>query len=212
VIRLYDYLPSGNGYKVRLLLTQLGIDFELVPLDIKTGATHTEEVLALNPNGKIPTLVLADGRPLAESHAMLAYFGEGTAFVPVDAYERAKMWQWMCFEQYSLEPFIGTLRYWRSSLGRSPEEIGAERYREKLDGGHRALGILDGALVGQGWLVGSAYSLADIALYAYTHVAAEGDFELSRFPNILAWCERVRAQPRHVPITHVPGSRPGSRS
>ncbi|MCA9512065.1 MAG: glutathione S-transferase family protein [Myxococcota bacterium] len=207
MIRLYDYLPSGNGYKVRLLLAQLGIEHEVVELDIAAGETHTAAFLALNPNGKIPAVELGDGRALAESHAILQYFGEGTSFVPVDAYERAQMWQWMCFEQYSLEPFIGTLRYWRHSLGRSPAAIGEERYREKLDGGHRALGILDAALADRAWLVASAYTLADIALYAYTHVADEGDFELARFPHVLAWHERVRAQPRHVPITHAEGSR-----
>ena len=201
MIRLYDYLPSGNGYKVRLLLTQLGIAYRLEELDIKTGATREPWFLEINPNGKVPAIVLGDGRALCESHAILGYFGEGTAFVPADPYERARMWQWMCFEQYSLEPFVGTLRYWRSSLGRTRAEIGEERYREKLDGGHRALAILDARLAGRDWLVAGAYTLADIALYAYTHVADEGDFELDRFAHVRAWHERVRAQPRHLPIT-----------
>jgi glutathione S-transferase len=203
VIKLYDYLPSGNGYKVRLLLTQLGHPYELVQLDITKGVTREPEFLAKNPNGKVPTVELDDGRFLFESHAILFYFGEGTRFVPADAYERARMWQWMCFEQYSLEPFIGTLRFWRVSQGRSPQQIGEERYREKLDGGHRALGILDEHLRGREWLAAGAYSLADIALYAYTHVADEGDFELARFPEVIAWHERVRAQPDHLPITRA---------
>lgn len=203
MIRLYDYLPSGNGYKVRLLLTQLGHPYELVQLDITKGVTREPEFLAKNPNGKVPTVELDDGRFLFESHAILFYFGEGTRFVPADAYERARMWQWMCFEQYSLEPFIGTLRFWRVSQGRSPQQIGEERYREKLDGGHRALGILDEHLRGREWLAGGAYSLADISLYAYTHVADEGDFELARFPELIAWHERVRAQPDHLPITRA---------
>jgi glutathione S-transferase len=203
VIKLYDYLPSGNGYKVRLLLTQLGHPYELVQLDITKGVTREPEFLAKNPNGKVPTVELDDGRFLFESHAILFYFGEGTRFVPADAYERARMWQWMCFEQYSLEPFIGTLRFWRVSQGRSPQQIGEERYREKLDGGHRALGILDEHLRGREWLAAGAYSLADIALYAYTHVADEGDFELARFPEVIAWHERVRAQPEHLPITRA---------
>jgi len=203
VIRLYDYLPSGNGYKVRLLLTQLDLPFELVQLDIKLGASREPGFLAKNPNGKIPAVELDDCRVLCESHAILSYFAEGTSFVPADAYQRAQMWQWMCFEQYSLEPFIGTLRYRLGSLGQSPDEIGRERYGEKLAGGHRALGILDAHLTERDWVSAGAYTLADVALYAYSHVADEGDFELARFPAILAWHERVRGQPRYVPITHA---------
>ena len=201
MIRLYDYLPSGNGYKVRLLLTQLGTPYELVRLDIKTGVTREPDYLERNPIGKIPAVQLDDGRHLAESHAILSYFAEGTPFVPADAYEHAQMWQWMCFEQYSLEPCIGTLRYWRASLGQTPGQIGLDRYREKLDGGHSALVILEAEVSQRDWLVAGAYTLADIALYAYTHVAEEGDFELDRFPAVRAWHERVRRQPKHIPIT-----------
>lgn len=203
MIHLYDYLPSGNGYKIRLLLTQLGIDYEVTQLNLAAGDTREPAFLAKNPNGKIPTVELEDGRMLFESHAIASYFAEGTSFVPADRYERALMWQWMCFEQYSLEPCIGTLRYWRSSLGQTPEEIGEARYREKLDGGHRALGILDAQLAGREWVATGSYGLADIALYAYSHVAEEGDFELARFPNVVAWHERVRQQPRHIPITQA---------
>ena len=117
---LYDYLPSGNGYKVRLLFRALEIEHELVLLDLTRGETRTPEFLAMNPNGRVPLVRLADGRYLAESHAILGYFAEGSALVPEDRYERALMHQWMCFEQYSLEPFIGTLRFWRSSLGQMP--------------------------------------------------------------------------------------------
>ena len=202
-MRLYDYLPSGNGYKVRLLLTQLGVDFEFVDLDITQGVTREPDFLARNPNGKVPTVELDDGRHLSESHAILWYFGEGSQFVPVDRYERAVMWQWMCFEQYSLEPFIGTLRYWRRSLGQSREEIGEERYREKYDGGVRALGILDARLDGRDFVATASYGLADIALYAYTHVAEGADIDLAAFPNVGAWFERVRSQPRHFPITQA---------
>ena len=127
MLRLYDYLPSGNGYKVRLLLHQLGRPFELVRLDITRGETRTPEFLARNPNGKIPLLELEPGKWLVESHAILAYLAEGSDFIPSARYERALMWQWMCFEQYSLEPFIGTLRYWRASLGQTPEQIGTSR-------------------------------------------------------------------------------------
>jgi len=203
MIKLYDYLPSGNGYKVRLLLSQLGLPYQLVLLDIKTGITREPAFLAKNANGKVPTVEFEDGRRLSESHAILTFFAEETRFVPVDAYERAQMWQWMCFEQYSLEPCIGTLRFWRCSLGRSADEIGEERYREKLDGGYRALGILNEHLSDREWMAGSAYSLADISLYAYTHVAGEGDYELGRFPEVLVWLERVRSQPQHIPITRA---------
>jgi glutathione S-transferase len=147
------------------------------------------------------------GRFLAESHAICLYFAEKTAFVPRERFERAQMHQWLCFEQYSLEPFIGTLRFWRHSLHRTPEELG-EAYRTKLDGGYRALGILEGALEKEPFLVGGRYGLADVALYAYTHVAGEGDFELSRFPAVGAWHERVRSEPGHVPIDWRPEDRP----
>ena len=206
-VRLFDYLPSGNGYKVRLVLHQLGIPFSLVPVDIVRGESRTPEFLAMNPNGKIPTCEVTPGRFLAESHAICLYFAEDSPLVPKDRFERAQMLQWMGFEQYSLEPFVGTLRFWRHSLHRTPEEIG-EEYRTKLEGGHRALGILEQALGGADFLVGGRYGLADVALYAYTHVAEEGDFELSRFPAVRAWHERVRSQPGHVPIDWTPEGGP----
>ncbi len=201
MIRLYDYLPSGNGYKVRLALRQLGIPFELVELDLTQAAARTPEFLALNPNGKIPVVELEPGRVLAESHAILWYFAEGSKLVPDDRYQRALVWQWLCFEQYSLEPFIGVARFWLHSEGRTPAELGA-RLDEKLAGGHRALGVLEQALRGREFLVGEGYSLADIGLYAYTHVAEEGGFELSRYPALRDWLGRVRAQPDHVPISY----------
>ena len=203
-LRLYDYLPSGNGYKARLLFAKLGIAYELVLLDIKRGESRTPEFLAKNPNGRIPIVEFADGRVLAESHAILGYFGEGSALVPDDAFERARMWQWMCFEQYSLEPFIGTLRFWRASLGQSPEAIGGARYDEKIAGGHAALGVLEDAVAAGPFVLGDRMSLADLALYAYSHVAEEGDFELARFPRVQAWHARVAAEPGHVAIDARP--------
>ena len=202
-VRLFDYLPSGNGYKVRLVLRALEIPFRLTPVDITRGESRTPAFLAMNPNGKIPTCEVEPGRFLAESHAICLYFAERTEFVPKGRFERASMLQWMGFEQYSLEPFIGTLRFWRHSLDRTPEELGQE-YASKLEGGHRALAILDAALEREPFLVGGRFGLADIALYAYTHVAEEGDFELSRFPAVCAWHERVRARPGHVPIDWAP--------
>lgn len=201
--RLFDYRPSGNGYKVRLTLRALEIPFELVPVDITRGESRTPEFLAMNPNGKIPTCEVEPGRFLAESHAICLYFAEGTQLVPKGRFARARMLQWMGFEQYSLEPFIGTLRFWRHSLHRTPEEIG-EDYRKKIDLGHRALGILDAALATAPFLVEDRFGLADIALYAYTHVADEGDFELERFPAVQAWHARVANEPDHVDIHWKP--------
>lgn len=202
-VQLHDYLFSGNGYKVRWVLHHLAIPFRYHEVDITRGESRTDAFLAMNPNGKIPTCEVEPGRFLAESHAICLYFAEGTELVPKDRFERARMFQWMGFEQYSLEPFIGTLRFWRRSLRRTPEEIG-EAYREKLDGGHRALGILDAALAHAPFLVGGRPSLADVALYAYTHVADEGDFDLERFPAVRAWHERVRGLPSHVDISWTP--------
>ena len=198
--RLYDYLPSGNGYKVRLVLHQLGLPYELVELDIKHGATRTPEFLAKNPNGRIPVLEIPGRGYLAESHAIIAYLAEGSALVPADPLERARMWQWMCFEQYSLEPNIGTARFWIASLGKSESELG-DKLEEKRRNGHAALAVLEQGLAGREFLVGERYSLADVALYAYTHVAPEGGFALEAYPAIRAWCTRVAAEPGHVPIT-----------
>jgi len=198
--RLYDYLPSGNGYKVRLVLRRLGLPYELVELDIKKGATRTPEFLAKNPDGRIPLLEIPGRGYLAESHAIIAYLAEGSALVPADPLERARMWQWMCFEQYSLEPNIGTARFWIASLGKTESELG-EKLEEKRSNGHAALAVLEQGLTGHEFLVGDRYSLADIALYAYTHVAPEGGFALDGYPAIRAWCARVAAEPGHVPIT-----------
>lgn len=198
--RLYDYLPSGNGYKVRLVLRQLGLPYELVELDIKRGETRTPGFLAKNPNGRIPLLEIPGHGYLAESHAIISYLAEGSALVPADRLERARMWQWLCFEQYNLEPSIGTARFWIASLGRTEAELG-EKLVEKRRNGHAALAVLERGLEGQEFLVGGRYSLADIALYAYTHVAPEGGFSLEPYPAVRAWCARVAAQPGHVPIT-----------
>ena len=198
--RLYDYLPSGNGYKVRLVLRQLRLPYELVELDIKRGETRTPEFLAKNPNGRIPLLEIPGHGFLAESHAIIGYLAEGSALVPADRLERARMWQWLCFEQYSLEPNIGTARFWIASLKKTEAELG-EKLVEKRRSGHAALDVLERGLEGREFLVGNRYSLADIALYAYTHVAPEGGFSLEPYPAIRAWCARVAAQPGHVPIT-----------
>jgi glutathione S-transferase len=198
--RLYDYLPSGNGYKVRLVLKDLGLPYELVQLDIKVGATRTAEFLALNPNGRIPLLEVPGRGFLAESHAIISFLAGGSRLVPADAWQRALMWQWLCFEQYNLEPNIGTARFWLHSLGRTPAELG-DKLTDRLGKGHDALAVLEQALTGRSFLVGESYSLADVALYAYTHVAPEGGFPLDGYAAIRAWIRRVESEPCWAPIT-----------
>jgi glutathione S-transferase len=198
--RLYDYLPSGNGYKVRLVLKDLGLPYELVQLDIKVGATRTPEFLALNPNGRIPLLEVPGSGFLAESHAIISFLAGGSRLVPADAWQRALMWQWLCFEQYNLEPNIGTARFWLHSLGQTHAELG-DKLTDRLAKGHDALAVLEQALTGRSFLVGESYSLADVALYAYTHVAPEGGFALDRYAAIRAWIRRVESEPRWAPIT-----------
>jgi len=198
VLRLYDYLASGNAYKVRLLLHQLGIPFERVETDIVRGETRTPEFLARNPNGRIPTLELEDGTHLAESNAILFYLAEGTPFLPATRFERALVLQWMCFEQYSHEPNIATVRFWLHT-GLDDERRAMLPMKRRL--GHDALAVMDGRLRARSFFVGERYSIADIALFAYTHVAGEGGFDLEPYAAVRAWLDRVRAQPGHVPIT-----------
>jgi glutathione S-transferase len=199
VIKLYQFHPSGNCYKVRLLLHQLGIPFEVVETDIGVGATRTPEFKAKNPIARVPTVELEPGTFLAESNAILWYFAEGTPFIPTDKLERARMLQWMFFEQYSHEPYVAVARAWIAFFGIPP---GKEReLEERIQKGYAALDVMEGELKKRPFFAGDRYSLADISLYAYTHVAEEGRFDLSRYPTIRAWFERVQAQPRHLRIT-----------
>jgi glutathione S-transferase len=198
VLRLYDYLRSGNGYKARLLLHQLEIPFELVLVDIEKGQSRTPEFLKKNPNGRIPLLELEQGGYLAESNAIQWYLAEGTRFLPEQRLARAQVLQWMFFEQYSHEPYIAVVRHWIHT------ELTPERQRqlpEKRERGIAALGVMEQHLAKRSFFVDERYTIADIALYAYTHVAEEGEFDLRPFPSIRAWLERVRSQPRHIPIT-----------
>lgn len=197
---LYDYLPSGNGYKCRLVLKALGMPYELRQMDIVAGATRTPEFLAINPNGKIPVLVVPDRGPIAESHAIIGYLAEGSSLVPSDPYERALMWQWMSFEQYQLEPGIGTVRFWLKSLKKTPEELG-ERYTERFQRGADALAVLERGLSGCQWLIGGTPTLADIALFGYTHVAGEAGYRLADYPAVSAWIARFKGLPWYAPIT-----------
>jgi glutathione S-transferase len=199
-MKLYDNLTSGNGYKCRLLLNQLGIRYERIDLDIDKGKTRTPAFLAKNPVGRIPTLELEDGTYLPESNAILFYLAEGTPFLPADRLGRARVLQWLFFEQYSHEPNIATSRYWLTH----GFEITAERkmlLEMKKKGGLEALTVMEKHLSKNDWFVGGRYSIADIALYAYTHVAEEGRFPLEPYPAIRAWLKRVAGQPKHIPIT-----------
>jgi glutathione S-transferase len=198
-MRLYDFLESGNGYKVRLVLHRLGLPFTRVEMDIVAGATRTPEFLAKNPNGRIPTLELADGTCLAESNAILFYLAEGTPLLPDDRLERAQVLQWMFFEQYSHEPNIATSRFWLHHLEITPERRAALSEKQRL--GEAALGVMETHLASRTRFVGERCTIADIALYAYTHVADEGGFDLAPFPAIRAWLARVARQPGHIPIT-----------
>ncbi len=199
MLRLYDYLPSGNGYKVRLLLAQLEIPFERIELDIVTGETRTPEFLAINPNGRIPTLEIEPGKLLSESNAIMSYLAEGTPLLPNDRYARAQVLQWMFFEQYNHEPNSATSRYWIQHLELTEERKAGLKQKRPL--GYAALDVMEQHLATRSFFVNEQYTIADIALYAYTHVADEGGFDLSRYPAIRAWLERVRTQPRHILIT-----------
>ena len=198
---LYSMQRSGNCYKVRLALAQLDIAYRLVEIDILKGETRTPEFLAKNPNGRIPTLQLEDGTHLAESDAILWYLAEGTTFAPADRLARAQTLQWMFFEQYSHEPYIAVARFWRHFFAKlSPsQELELPGRMEK---GYAALGVMEKHLGRHEYFVGERYGLADIALYGYTHVAAEGSFDLDPYPHVCAWLARVAAQPGHVTIDH----------
>jgi glutathione S-transferase len=198
IVLLYDSHVSGNCYKVRLLLAHLGRDYQRREVDVIDRSNRLELLGDLNPALRVPTLVLDDGRPLAESNAILWYLGDGTAYVPEDPFERAKVLQWLFFEQYSHEPHIAVVRFWVAVAQAPPTEAVLE---EKMRGGYAALDAMERHLATSSFLVGERYTLADIALYAYTHVAHEGGFDLGRYPAIGLWLARVAAQPRHVPIT-----------
>jgi glutathione S-transferase len=195
---LYDSPVSGNCYKVRLLFAHLGIEYERRNLDVVDRSNRGEVLGELNPDLRVPTLVLDDGRPLAESGAILWYFAEGTRFVPADAYDRAKVLQWMFFEQYTHEPAIAVVRFLVAYSGEA--ESHAATIEQRTATGYRALGSMERHLDGSTYFVGDTLTLADIALYAYTHVADEGGFDLGKYPAIRAWLDRVAAEPGHVPI------------
>jgi glutathione S-transferase len=202
MLTLYDYLDSGNGYKIRLLLALLEQPYRWIELDITRGETRTPAFLAKNANGRIPALELDDGTCLAESDAILWYLAEGTAFLPTERLARARALQWMFFEQYSHEPYVATPRFILKHLpADSPRRA---ELPKRLEQGRAALGVMETHLTGRRFLVDERYSIADIALYAYTHVAHEAQLDLTPFPQVRAWLDRVATQPRHIPITARP--------
>ena len=198
---LYSMQRSGNSYKVRLALAHLRIPYTLVEVDILKGETRTPEFLAMNPNGRVPLLEVAPGRYLPESNAILWYIGGGTPLAPEDRIERAEALQWMFFEQHSLEPNLGAAHFWLTMVkgGRELQSHGLEDWMEK---GYQALGVMEKHLETHRFFVDDRYSVADIALYAYTHVAHESDFDLTPFPAVRAWLKRVAAQPAYIGMAH----------
>ena len=196
MLKVYGDLQSGNRYKIKLLLAFLGIEHAWQHIDVVKKETKTAEFLTINPNGQIPTVVLEDERILCESHAILGYFAEGTNFLPTDRYAKAKVYEWLFFEQYSHEPFIAVARYINKYLG-MPDERKAE-YEALRPGGHNALSIMETALAEQPCLTGETLSIADVSLYAYTHVAGEGGFDLAEYPNISNWCQRMAEQTGYI--------------
>ena len=201
MLRLYDFLPSGSCYKIRLLLTQLGIPFEREEVNILKGESRTPEFFQKNLNGRVPVLETEPDKFLAESNAILFYLSEGTQFFPYDSWEKAQVLKWLFFEQYSHEPYIATSRFWISLLGKADEYRDAINQKREL--GYAALAVMETHLAHHQFFVGEYYTIADIGLFAYTHVADEGGFNLKRFPSIQAWLERVKTQPQHISITQA---------
>lgn len=205
MLTLYSMPSSGNSYKVRLLLALLGIAYEHVGGEYGSGLTDSAEYRAMNPAGKLPLLKLEDGRLIAESNAILLFLARGTRFLPDDAYEQALCHQWMFFEQNSHETTIAVraaiLSYPQRAHLRTPE-----RLDPLLEGGHRALSIMEAQLQKTPYLTGDALTVADISLYGYTHSAETGGFEMPRFPAVVSWLQRIADEPGHVPLTFIPGA------
>jgi glutathione S-transferase len=198
-LTLFDSAISGNAYKVRLILSHLGIPVRRIEFNVDDGSTRTAEFLRRNPNGRVPTVQLADGSYLWESDAILYYFAEGTPYWPSDKRLRAQALQWMFFEQYSHEPYIAVVRHWVAHLGKTPEN--EPQLAMRIERGYQALGVMESHLKDHDFFAGPTYTIADMALYAYTHVAPEGGFDLGRYPGIQRWLGRIAAQPGHIRIT-----------
>jgi glutathione S-transferase len=197
-VRLYNSQLSGNCWKVRQILALRSLEYERIEVDVFDRSNRPELLGGKNPALRVPTLELDDGRHLAESNAILWYFGDGSEYVPDDPLERARVLQWMFFEQYEFEPSIAVARFWITLLGERDKY--AAELEAKWRGGNRALAALDGHLADRDWLVGDGFTIADISLYAYTHVAEEGDFDLGQYPRVRSWIERVEAVPGYIPL------------
>ncbi|TXH39218.1 MAG: glutathione S-transferase family protein [Rhodospirillaceae bacterium] len=197
--RLYDSAISGNAYKVRLMLHKLGLPFERIEMNVDDGSTRQAAFLARNPVGQVPVLQLPDGTCLAQSDAILVYLAEDSDLWPADRLQRAQALQWMFFEQYNHEPTIAVVRHWVAHLGKTVES--EPLLPAKIAGGYRALDIMEKHLTGRDFFAGEGFTIADIALYAYTHVAHEGGFDLGAYPAVRNWLGRVAVQPRHIAIT-----------
>jgi glutathione S-transferase len=203
MLTLYSQQISGNSYKPRLLFALLKIPFRIVDMNTYDGTTRKPEFLSKNPIGRVPLVEFEDGRRLAESNAILLHFAEGTRFLPKDSYDRAKVYEWLFFEQYEHEPSVAV----RRSLLTAPERAHLrtpERLAQLLEKGNAALGVMEKRLSNFDWLVGDSCSVADISLYAYTHCAEEGGYDFSAFPGISAWLKRVASQPGYVPMDWRP--------
>lgn len=199
-MKLYDYLPSGNSYKVRLLMSYLGLSYTHVPIDIVAGESQAADYKSKNPVGQIPLLELSDGRRIAESNAILFFLAEGTPYWPRNAFDQAKVLQWMFFEQYKHEPSIAVARY----IHHYAMDTRESELETLMPKGRAALAVMEEHLAQSLWFVGAGPTIADIALYAYTHVAGEGGYDLSDYPNIMAWLDRMSDHPKHIRITDVP--------
>ena len=200
---LYQMQDSGNCYKLRLCMAQLGVAYRIRDIDILKGESRTDAFLAMNPNGRVPLLALEDGRYLPESNAAMFYLAEGTPLLPGDRFARAQALQWMFFEQYSHEPYIAVMRFWRV-IAPDGEARKGHMFDEWTQRGYAALDVMERHLSGTPFFAGGTYSIADIALYAYTHMAGDGGFDLSSYPATRDWLERVRAQDGHVAIDFRP--------
>jgi len=199
-MKLYDYLPSGNGYKVRLLLSWLSENYDFVPMDIHAGDTRTPEYLTKNPAGQIPLLELEDGRILAESNAIMFYLALGSDYLPTDAFAQGQVLRWMFFEQYKHEPSIAVARF----IHAYAYKVRKDELPALMKKGTAALDVMEGHLKDKDFFVGDTLSIADIALYAYTHVAEDGKFDLKPYKAIRAWLNRVKKHPNYIKITDIP--------
>ncbi|HZP11905.1 MAG TPA: glutathione S-transferase family protein [Nevskiaceae bacterium] len=197
-VKLYGMTGSGNCWKPAALMRQLQVPFDWIEVDLLKGQSRSPEFLAKNANGKVPLLEVAPGQLLAESNAMLCYLADGTPYLPADRWQRAKVFEWLFFEQYSHEPYIATVRWWVHYLHKQDEW--RDKIAEAMKKGYAALDVMEAQLQRTSFIAGNAYTIADIALYAYTHAAPQGGYDLKRYPAIGAWLDRVSAQPRFEPM------------